>query len=376
MNQRILLLAKFLDSSGVTTHMFNLAKGLTLMGWEVAIASGREFGQHSYKRQSFESEGIKHFYIPFPQSPFDLKNFIHTSKSLIAVDYVLQQFKPDLIHIHYRSTSPYVLALRLKHRIPCVSTIHMAGMADSSLHKIFAFWGERCISISAETSECLINHLGVPAKNIRLVYNGVDDTYFRPPTELETWNARQKFNLRQEDKVVSIVARLVDTKGHNILIKAIALLRARGWDVIALIAGEGIRATDLIQQAQREGVADLVKFIGHTDSREVFWASDVSILPSRLEGFGLVTVESMLCKVVPVRTPTAGAYEQIQDGVNGFIVPFDHPEALGECLQKLLADNSRRKEMAEAAFMTAKEKFTQKMMLDKTIEVYQEVLYG
>ncbi|WP_026731771.1 glycosyltransferase family 4 protein [Fischerella sp. PCC 9605] len=374
MNKRVLLVAKFLDSSGVTTHMFNLARGLASLGWNVAIASGGQAGEHSYGPKTFESNGIPHLDVPFPRLSFSVGDFIRAGKSYLKMDAVVRKFNPDIIHVHYRSTSPYVRAIQLQHQIPFVTTIHIEGLPDSFLHKITTFWGDRCISISADTSKYLIHNLSVSPSKIRLVYNGVDDSYFRPPTEAERCHARQKWNLGQEDKVVSIVARLEHTKGHDILIKALALLRAKGCDVIALVAGEGSMKKAFVQQAATAGVSDLVRFIGHTDSREVFWASDVSVLPSRVEGFGLVTVESMLCRVVPVRTPAAGAYEQIEDGNNGFIVLFEDYEALAMRLQQLLADKGLRNKMAEAALLTAKNKFTQKTMLEKTIAVYKEVL--
>jgi glycosyltransferase involved in cell wall biosynthesis len=374
MTQRILLLAKYLDSSGVTTHIFNLARGLTSMGWEVAVASGGEFGQHSYGINTFVLEGITHFYIPFPRLSFSLKDIIQAGQSFIEMDSILREFNPHIIHVHYRSTSPYVRAFQIKYSIPFVSTIHIDGMPASFFHKKTTFWGDRCISISTQTSEYLINNLAVNPAIIRLVYNGVDDEYFRPASELEAWKARQKFNLSQEDYTVSIVARLEHTKGHDILIKALALLRARGWNVVTLVAGEGSLKKVLAQQAAENGVADLVRFVGYVDSREVFWASDISVLPSRVEGFGLVTVESMFCKVVTVRTPAAGAHEQIKDGENGCIIPFNNPEALAICLQNLLADKVHRNKLAEAALVTAKNKFTHKTMLEKTVAVYQEVL--
>ena len=55
--------------------------------------------------------------------------------------------------------------------------------------------------------------------------------------------------------------------------------------------------------------------------------SDVCVLPSRQEGFAVAIIEAMLCGVVPIRTPAAGAAEQIDDGTNGSIpVPFESPK--------------------------------------------------
>ena len=80
------------------------------------------------------------------------------------------------------------------------------------------------------------------------------------------------------------------------------------------------------EYAKGAGIAGQVQFLGYTDSRHVLWASDVCVLPSRQEGFAVAIIEAMLCGVVPIRTPAAGAAEQIDDGTNGFIVPFESPK--------------------------------------------------
>ena len=374
MKKRVLLVARILDSGGVTTHMFTLAKGLISLGWEVAIASGGQVGKHLYSPQWFESNGIPHFYIHFPGSSLIFENLISGLKACFEIDSVLRQFQPDLIHVHWRATSPYVRLAQLLHHIPFVTTLHLEGIPSNFLHKIGSFWGDKTIAISSETRNYLINNFRVPPSRIEIVYNGVDESYFRPPTVEESFKARQQLNLNPEDKVVSLLGRLEPVKGHDVLIKALALLRAKGCNVIALFAGEGSKAQALAQLASELGVADLVRQIGYVDSRLVLWASDVSILPSRKEGFGLVIAESMLCGVLPIRTPAAGAYDQIEDAVNGFIVPFDDHEALAARLHQLLGDNGLRTKMAEVALLTARNKFTQQSMLERIMAIYQEIL--
>jgi glycosyltransferase involved in cell wall biosynthesis len=370
MSKRVLLVARVLDSSGVTTHILTLAQGLMSMGWEVAVASGGQVGDHSYGPQRFEENGIPHFYIPFPNRSLTAKNFINGLRTYWKINSLIKSFLPQIIP----STSPYIRAIQLLHKIPFLSTIHLQGMPTGLTYRLGAFWGDKAIAISAETRKYLIENYKVLPSKICVVYNGVDESYFIPPSEEDYWKARQSFGLNQQDKVVSLLARLEYTKGHDVLIKAISLLRAKGLDVIALFAGEGTCAKAFAQQSVEYGVADLVRQVGHVDSRQVLWASDVSVLPSRVEGFPIVVVESMLCRVVPIRTPAAGAYDQIQDGVNGFIVPFDDPETLALRLEQLFTERQLKNKMAENALISAKNKFTRQLMLEKTVSVYQEIL--
>lgn len=75
-----------------------------------------------------------------------------------------------------------------------------------------------------------------------------------------------------------------------------------GLDVVALLAGSGSEADTIQRLAVKAGVSDLVRLLGYVDSQLVLWASDVSVLPSRQEGFALVVVETMMCGVMPIRT--------------------------------------------------------------------------
>jgi glycosyltransferase involved in cell wall biosynthesis len=117
----------------------------------------------------------------------------------------------------------------------------------------------------------------------------------------------------------------------------------------------------------------MVLAVGYRESRDVLWASDLLVLPSRKEGFGLTVIEAMLCGIVPVRTPSGGAGDQIEDGKNGFIVPFDDPVALADCIVRLLVDEGLRAEAGQAALVSAREKFTIARMVTDTVKVYDMV---
>jgi glycosyltransferase involved in cell wall biosynthesis len=119
-----------------------------------------------------------------------------------------------------------------------------------------------------------------------------------------------------------------------------------------------------------------VNFLGMCDSRQVLWASDISVLPSQqgTEAFPLVIIESMLCGVIPIRTPAAGAYDQIKSGVNGYIFPFNDTDKLAENLEILLKDGKLKNLISSEAFRSGQEHFTVDKMLHDTIQVYMNIL--
>jgi glycosyltransferase involved in cell wall biosynthesis len=392
---RVLLVVGFLwGDEGIVRGLITLAKGLMESGWEVALASAM-VDQDDYDRFTrgpkwIESQGIKHFSIPFPG--FRTSAGTHTSdgkfstalKALFSLNTFVQQFKPDIINVHSLSLCPYAFVMRSLYGIPYVSTARVIPSVDrlgvkfgAFINKYFkTFLGNRSIAISSEIKEAYERILRIPPGQVKVVCHGVETDQFRPPSGQERLESREAFGLIPEDKVVCLIGRLYPIKGHDVLIQAISLLRSERINVIALCAGAGDKVENqtLQTQAEQSGVSDLIRLLGFTDARQVLWASDVLVLPSRLEGFGWVIPEAMLCGVVPIRTPSAGAVDQVNDGVNGFIVPFNDPQFLALRLKQLLENEEIRSRMAANAIEYARQKFTVERMVKDTIEVYNDVV--
>jgi glycosyltransferase involved in cell wall biosynthesis len=229
------------------------------------------------------------------------------------------------------------------------------------------------VALSGDQEEQFRTALRVPDSRIRRIPHGIDADYFRPPTPAERETARRKFGLRPGTPTVCMIGRLDYLKGHDVLIRALARLRDRAVPVHTLLAGTGASEPNIRTLIEDEGLTETVHLLGFADSRDVLWASEVSVLPSRQEIFGLVAVESMLCGVVPVRTPCAGASEQIVDGSTGFIIPFDDDQALADRLALLLTEPARRAEMAQGALRHARTHFTSETMIDRTLSLYAEM---
>lgn len=377
--------------NGITAHLMTLAKGLIEYGWEVAIASNLASGIEGAKEEAtsavrrFESCGVKYFFVPFSKPRLSPKKIGNTFNSLLKLDAVIHQFKPDIIHVHSLAICPYIQIIRFLHKIPFVSTCHLEPSIDRTdlklalwVNKHFnnTFFGDRVIAISSELKEVFQNVLKVPEENIRLNYHGIESQNLRPPSLEERITTRKMFELAPNSNVVCLIGRLDPVKGHDVLIDALSILKSQGLQVVALCAGTGYKIGENMVRAKASeaGVSDLIRLLGYTDIRQVLWASDVTVLPSRQEGFGLAIVEAMLCGIVPIRTPAAGAFDQIEDGTNGFIVPFDDPIALARRLKQLLENNKLRAQMSLTTLKSARSKFTVERMTKDTIALYEELM--
>jgi glycosyltransferase involved in cell wall biosynthesis len=386
----LFVLGTLWGGNGVTSHLRTLSLGLIQHGIEVAIVSGlasMTSSAHSQALNSveeFRNLGINYFIIPFSTNLSALgvaRNLVGIVESL---DAAIQAFKPNLIHLHSLSVVPYIHLLRIRHKIPFVSTCHaqpnptpIKSGIIRVIHRLLPnLFGDRFIAISSEQHKIFEQFFHLPSKKIKRIYHGVDSEYFHPPSPEERVIARESFGIEIKEQVVCLIGRLDPQKGHKILVQAMSILKSQGISPVALFAGNGYldEVQNIKNCATQNNLLNSVKLLGMVDSRQVLWASDVLVLPSQTEAFGLVIPEAMLCGVVPIRTPSGGAFDQIVQGVNGFITAFSDPNSLAKNLDILLTDNCIREKMAANAFEVAKANFTVEIMVNATIDLYSELL--
>jgi len=378
-DMRILFLTQCLDVSGVAVHMRLLGRGLQELGCQVAVASCELHG--TYDRVWFENAGFGVFQVPFPGKIPCLENLRNVWPAIAELTKVCRRFKPDVLHSQAGTVSPLARYVGRRIGIPVVTTFHtedinawkrrIGRLANVFLHRPF---GDRCIAVSSEMVNLLSEGIGVPRQTIVRVPHSPDDSYFRPPNSNERVKAKKHLGVSAAEKAICLVGVLSPYKGHHLLVDAIAALSHKGLRVTALCAGKGTRSQkeSIMAHANEAGVSNQVRLLGHQDTREVMWASDALVLPSTKDAFGLVVAEGMLCGLVPIRTPSGGARDQIEDGVTGFVVPFDDPEALAQRLWLVLNDDGLRSAMSRAALEFARANFTVERMARGTLSVYQE----
>jgi glycosyltransferase involved in cell wall biosynthesis len=389
----LFVLGTLWSENGITSHIKTLSFGLMQKGIQVAIASdlasmnADAYNQATKAAEDFRSQGIKYFILPFSSS-YGVSKLRDLPKVMKKLDAVVQEFQPTVIHLHSLSVVPYIHLLKLRYKIPFVSTCHMEPSPSTRksqiirlVHKIMPnLFGDRFIAISSELHEIFEKQLNVSSNRIQRIYHGADSNRFRPPSAEERAMARSKFGLEENDRVVCLIGRLSPNKGHRLLIEAMAQLKSKGFNIVALCAGKNY--LDELEQIQASvsdyGLTDSVKFLGMTDPLPVLWASDVLVLPSQkgTEAFPLVILEAMLCRVLPIRTPASGSFDQIEDSVDGFIVPFQDANTLAERLELLINNPDLLSAMSHKAFQSGLENFTLEQMYKKTVRLYEDLING
>jgi glycosyltransferase involved in cell wall biosynthesis len=376
----VLFLTHALSLGGVTTHMTVLGRELVRRGIRVGVVTHELNEREPFGLPIYREAGLEVFQAPFAGYGLNWLGLRRTVRSVRRMRQIVRTFEPDLLHVHAPTLCLVARALRR----PYVTTFHISvtgpkkcQIARAANRLLSRPFGRCVIAISNHLAADLEQRLCMPRETIRLVTYTVDDTRFSAPTPAERELARATLGVPSGSFVIGMVAGLEPRKNHGLLLDALGLLKQQGTTVVALLAGGGgwHEYSEAVRvHAASLGLGNSARFLGHAPASQVYHASDVFVLTSRQEGFPLSVIEAMLSGLVPIRTPSEGADEQIIDGETGYIVPFDRPDILAERISTLAGNPALRQRMSDAAQRSVRLRFRAGRMADETLEVYREAL--
>src|SRR5262249_6652519 len=205
------------------------------------------------------------------------------------------------------------------------------------------------IAVSSHTADHLIQVERAPSEKVHVILNGIDFNRVK----VSRPDARQRIRHEvgaQNDYLLLIVARLHPEKGHHYLFQALPEIRDRASKrVRLLVAGEGSCDGAYREMVRAIGCAEMVTFLGfRNDSPDLIAASDLVVLPSLAEAFGLVLTEALYLGTPVVATRVGGIPEIIDDGIDGVLIPPADSDALVCAILELLENPERRRRLAGA----------------------------
>jgi D-inositol-3-phosphate glycosyltransferase len=215
---------------------------------------------------------------------------------------------------------------------------------------------------------------------------GVDLCRFYP---IPVDEAKEFIGVTCADHMLLFVGRIEPLKGLDVLLDALAILRRRQdferySFCLAVIGGDPeadpeVMSAEMarIQALCREhGLLDMVTFLGKRSQDTLpyyYSAAEAVVMPSYYESFGMVALEAMACGTPVVASQVGGLAFLVQDGVNGFTVPFGDPQALADRLAVLLSDPDLRQQISEQAAAIAQQ-YGWEMIAARLLEVYRDLL--
>ena len=214
------------------------------------------------------------------------------------------------------------------------------------------------LSVSQGVKDRLVRGYGYAPEKISVVYNGVDTTTFSPVSQDTRRALRRELRIPDEAVVIVSASRLDPIKRLDRLIQAFGALSIERKDLRLLLTGEGPLRDELESLARSVDRAETIRFLGHVkDVRTVLRASDIYVLPSDEEGFGLSLAEAMACELVCVATKTIGPSEIIEHGLSGILTDLTYEGVLEGLDQALRLDSTEREVIGKRARQRVVSKF-------------------
>ncbi len=298
---------------------------------------------------------------------------------------VSQLYELDLLHVHYaipHSVSALLAKQMLastppRRKLPFVTTLHgtditLVGL-DRSYLPITRFSIEQSDGVTAISAYLRDRTQKVfDVKNkIEVIPNFVNcDEYLRKPE----WLEQRKEYAKDDERILVHLSNFRPVKRVMDVVEIFDRVRKKIPAKLLLI-GDGPDRSQAEWLAVQKGIHDHVLFLGKQDQiREKLAISDVMLMPSELESFGLAAREAMACEVVPIATRAGGVPEVIEHGVSGFLADVGDVETMSRYAIELLGDEARLRAMGKQSRAAARAKFCTSKIIPVYEDFYRRVL--
>ncbi|GAA0891434.1 glycosyltransferase [Fulvivirga kasyanovii] len=370
---RVLHVQKVGGYSGSEKHIVSLIKLLRLRGVNsrfLAIIHKNDLAKSKLFLEILEKEGI------------DVIIIRYNIFTLFNIGRYLMRHKCDIVHTHLLHADFIMVwqKIFLPQSFKWISTKHgyeerfiekhgfNYKKLSSNVYYLVCWFCEKFISRSIAVSDGIRDLFvkgGISRGNkIVTIHHGFDE---HTPVRSEARSANHKYF----EKQIIIVGRLVPYKGHKYAIAAFKKVLESVPEAGLLIVGDGLMRSELEQITESLDLVDKVVFLGfRKDVKQLLRMSDLFMVPSISEGFGLVILEAFNEDVPVIAFNVSACNEIIEHCVNGILVePFDI-ETFAKETVRMLQDNGYTKQMVENAKKSISLKFSLDKMVDKVVRVY------
>ncbi len=245
-------------------------------------------------------------------------------------------------------------------------------------NRYFRYRDRTCRKIivpSAVVKRDVTSLYGVSPEKVVIIPLGVDINEFVPKKRGADNEIRKKFHLTPQDHLLFFCAQNFKLKGLSFLLRALHLLDNRRIKLLVGGKGENGGLVEAKEMVARLGLERNVFFVGSVNNiKDYYAASDVFVLPTLYDTFGMVVLEAMASGLPVIVSGKAGVAEIMQDGACGFLLedPADHQE-LSEKIATLVRDPDLSTSMGLKAREIA-ENYSWDVIVERTCTLYDEVL--
>ncbi len=352
---------------GIFRHIMDLANGQADRGHHVGIIAdsltGGERAEAALKEIAPRLKlGVHRLAIRREPFPTDVLVWAHFMR-------LIKRLKPDVLHGHGAKAGAFIrLKARSKETIrvytPHGGSLHyplntLKGALYSRLERALMNSTDLFLFESAFARDTYQRTIGVPAGLVRCVFNGVTADEFDPIVPAD------------DATDVVYVGEFRHIKGADLLIDAVARLRADGKPVTLTLAGDGEELDHLKAQVARLGLGEAVRFIGHVKARYGFSKGRLLVVPSRGDSMPYVVIEAAAAGIPMVAANVGGIPEIFAEHTDALFAP-NIVGAMADAIEIALEDPeaalARARSLRERIFLH----FSQKAMVEGVLAGYRD----
>ncbi len=350
---------------GLGRHVRKLSEHLSREGVEVHVLT-RGGGRTAVEEQR---HGVVVHRVREPDFPRDVNAFVRWVRAMNR-DMVqrgtqlCERVEFDAVHSHDWLVAETGRRLARRFGVPWVTTVHATEFGrhqgwvqnhpQSYIHRVertMVRRADRVITCSRFMQEHVAGAFGLDRSRITVIPNGIDPRDLDPVVD-DLPALRARF-AQPDEHLVLLVGRLVYEKGFHLALDALAPVAARLGNVRFVVAGTGTAESELRRQARRLGLLRHGTFLGWVGDdmlHALYRVSEIVIVPSIYEPFGLVALEAMASGCLCVVADTGGLREVVPgDGSVGLRFPSKDAQALEEVLEQALVDQDTRAQVVADA---------------------------
>ncbi len=345
--------------------VLNLAALLPKYGYRASILT---FSVHP------ESAGLKSPPCPIYVLPLQRTYDLTALRAAFELREFLRLQQVQIVHTFFESSDLWAgFVTKSMSKAKLIWSRRDMGILRTRKHNIayrlMAGAPDAVFAVSEQVRRHCIEVDRIDSARVQTIYNGVN---------LADWNTASRPAKAPGELLVTTIGNIRRVKGHDIFIKAAALIVPRFPKVSFSIAGDVLEADYFLelQTLVRDlKLSDHFRFVGGiTNLAEHLSMADIFVLPSRSEGFSNAIVEAMAAALPVVATSVGGNAEAVEDGVTGLLVPAEDPVALSAAITRLLSDPSQARAMGIAGKSRAAENLTTEAMMNRITTAYRDLL--
>jgi glycosyltransferase involved in cell wall biosynthesis len=298
-----------------------------------------------------------------PGNPLSIISYVFKLRRLLSA------YRPDVVHVHNNLSFLVVFFASRFLGTSIIYTLHDTKLYSSRLFDRASKWlsikgTDRFIAISESVKKDFANG-DIDPDSIIVVPNCID---------LKEFTVSQRHS---SVPTIVCVARLDhEKKGQDILIKALSIVKGRSVPFKCWLIGDGQSRPFLEKMVKDLGLKEEVDFMGaRSDVAKLLVQSDLFVLPSRYEGFGIVILEAMASGLPVIVSNIDGPAEVVEDGKTGLHFQSGDAHDLADKIEALILNEGLRKQFADASLVRVGD-YSIEVMYEAYLGVYRKAADG